>query len=213
MRFAFGELWGDLAGWFLVGIFLSGLISALLPETIVSAHLGPGLGAMLIMLIAGVPLYICATASTPIAAALIMKGASPGAALVFLLAGPATNVTSLTVLIKILGRRATVLYLVSIALVAVGSGLFLDYLYALFGIPAAAGLGQAAELVPEGIQVLGAVILLGLSVKPVGRTLRGHLGRGKKHEDCGCEEGMCHLEGGEAKDAEHVQEGNNPPRA
>ena len=101
ITYAVTDVWGDMAGWFLIGLLLAGLITSVVPEAWFSSYLGGGLPSMLIMLAVGIPLYICATASTPIAAALILKGVSPGAALVFLLAGPATNVTSLTVLLKV----------------------------------------------------------------------------------------------------------------
>ena len=140
--------------------------------------LGGGLPSMLLMLAVGIPLYICATASTPIAAALILKGVSPGAALVFLLAGPATNVTSLTVLLRILGKRATAIYLTMIALFSVLFGLAVDQVYGLLGIEASAMVGQAAEWVPPWAQLLGALTLLALSVKPVARSLRAKMGRG-----------------------------------
>ncbi|MFH2128722.1 MAG: SO_0444 family Cu/Zn efflux transporter, partial [Pseudomonadota bacterium] len=116
LSYARGELWEDLAAWFWLGIVLAGVIAALVPAEFLTRYLGGGMGSMLIMLAVGIPLYICASASTPIAAALILKGVSPGAALVFLLAGPATNVTSLTVLVGVLGKRGTALYLAGIAL-------------------------------------------------------------------------------------------------
>ena len=118
-----GELWADIASWFFVGLILAGGITVLVPDDLMTRYLGGGLDSMLIMLVAGVPMYICATASTPVAAALILKGVSPGAALVFLLVGPATNITSLTVVVKILGKRATALYLSSLALCGVAFGL------------------------------------------------------------------------------------------
>ena len=96
LKFAITDIWGDLAGWFFTGILLAGLISAIVPSQLFVHYLGGGLSSMLIMLAMGIPLYICATASTPIAAAFILKGVSPGAALVFLLVGPATNITSLS---------------------------------------------------------------------------------------------------------------------
>jgi hypothetical protein len=171
------DVWGDIASWFFVGLLLAGLIVALVPEEMMGRLLGGGLPSMLLMLVVGIPLYICATASTPIAAALILKGVSPGAALVFLLAGPATNVTSLTVLLRILGKRATAIYLTMIALFAVLFGLAVDQVYALLGIEARAMVGQAAEWVPRWAQLLGALTLLALSVKPVSRSLRAKLGR------------------------------------
>ena len=167
LNFALTELWGDMAGWFLLGLFFAGLITAVIPEEIIGRNLGGGIQSMLIMLAVSIPLYICATASTPIAAALILKGVSPGVALVFLIAGPATNVTSLTVLLGILGKRATTIYLVSIALMTVIFGLVLDQIYTFFGISAQAVIGQAAEIMPVWAEWTGAIILLFLSAKPI----------------------------------------------
>jgi uncharacterized membrane protein YraQ (UPF0718 family) len=173
LAYAFGDLWADLAAWFAVGILLAGAITAAVPTEVMSRFLGGGFTSMLLMLAVGIPLYICATASTPIAAALILKGVSPGAALVFLLAGPATNVTSLTVLIGVLGKRATAIYLASIALVAVAAGLAVDQVYAALGLAPAAALGEAAEIVPPLAQIAGAALLIALSVGPVWRSLQG----------------------------------------
>ncbi len=178
LAYALNDLWNDIAVWFLVGIVLAGLITALVPADVLTRTLGGGLPSMLIMLAAGVPLYICATASTPIAAALILKGVSPGAALVFLLVGPATNITSLTVLLGILGKRATAIYLTAIALSAVIFGLALDQVYAILGISAQAMAGQATEVIPPWAQVGGAVVLLALSIRPVYHALRSKLARG-----------------------------------
>jgi uncharacterized protein len=181
LRYALGELWGDLAAWFFVGLLLAGIITSLVPAEVMSSYLGGGWQSMLIMLAVGIPLYICATASTPIAAALILKGVSPGAALVFLLAGPATNVTSLTVLYGVLGKRASFIYLVSIAVMAVLSGMALDQVYAGLGISASAVVGQAREIVPHWARLAGAVVLMALSVRPLWRSLKARFSRGK-HE-------------------------------
>ncbi len=175
LAYALNDLWNDIAVWFLVGILLAGLITALVPADVLTRYLGGGLPSMLIMLAAGIPLYICATASTPIAAALILKGVSPGAALVFLLVGPATNITSLTVLLGVLGKRATAIYLIAIALSAVIFGLALDQVYTILGISAQAMAGQATEVIPRWAQMGGAVILLALSIRPVYQTLRSKL--------------------------------------
>ncbi|MBU2547428.1 MAG: SO_0444 family Cu/Zn efflux transporter, partial [Proteobacteria bacterium] len=136
LRFSIGELWSDMAAWFMTGLLLAGLITVLIPPEFMTRYLGGGLHSMLLMLAVGIPLYICATASTPIAAALILKGVSPGTALVFLLAGPATNITSLTVLLGLLGKRATAIYLAAIAVAAVVFGLLVDGIYAYFGLTA-----------------------------------------------------------------------------
>ena len=154
VRYAVSELWADIAGWFFIGLLLAGAITAIIPEDAIGRTVGSGLPAMLIMLAVGIPLYICATASTPIAAALILKGISPGAALVFLLAGPATNVATLTVLVNILGKRATVIYLLAIAVCAVLFGLAVDQVYAVLGISAKAVAGKAAEIIPPGFNGL-----------------------------------------------------------
>jgi uncharacterized membrane protein YraQ (UPF0718 family) len=166
-KFALTDLWGDLAGWFFIGLILAGLITVLIPDDIFRKYLGAGLPAMLLMLAVGIPLYICATASTPIAAALILKGVSPGAALVFLLVGPATNVASLTVLTGILGKRATAIYLTTIAASAVLFGLLVDQVYASLGLSARALVGQASEIVPSWAGFVGAIAVLLLSAKPV----------------------------------------------
>ncbi len=171
LNFSITELWGDMAGWFFLGLLLAGLITALIPDEMIGRHLGGGLHSMLIMLVFGIPLYICATASTPIAAALILKGLSPGAALVFLLVGPATNVTSLTVLLGILGKRATAIYLVSIAFFSVIFGLALDQVYTSFNISAKAAAGHASEIMPMWIELAGAIILLILSLKPIYQSI------------------------------------------
>jgi len=172
LSFSLTELWNDLAGWFLLGLLLAGLITTIVPEEMIGRHLGGGIQSMLIMLGIGIPLYICATASTPIAAALILKGVSPGAALVFLIAGPATNVTTLTVLFGILGKRATAIYLVSISFLAVIFGLAVDQIYMSFGISAQAVVGQAAEIMPVWAKWGGACIILLLSATPIFQSLK-----------------------------------------
>jgi uncharacterized membrane protein YraQ (UPF0718 family) len=177
--YAFGELWQDIAKWFLFGLLLAGLITVLIPDDVFSRYLGQGLPAMLLMLIVGIPLYICATASTPIAAALILKGVSPGAALVFLLAGPATNMASLTVLVGTLGKRATVIYLSSIAVCSVLFGLIVDQIYARWGISAQAMVGQASEVIPMWAQWAGALFVLMLSIKPLFSKIESRI-RSKK---------------------------------
>jgi uncharacterized membrane protein YraQ (UPF0718 family) len=178
-RFAFTDVWGDLAVWFLFGLLLSGIITVMIPESVFSRYMGGGFGSMLIMLGVGIPIYICATASTPIAATLILQGVSPGAALVFLMTGPATNVTSLTVLTRVLGRRATAIYLFAIAICAVGFGLLVDWIYSAMGISARAVVGQAGEAIPHAVGLVGAVLILILSVQPVWRFIRSRFVRSR----------------------------------
>jgi uncharacterized membrane protein YraQ (UPF0718 family)/copper chaperone CopZ len=124
------ELVGSLATNLLVGLLLAALILVLLPEGLLAQWQGdsPWL-AMLIALGVGIPLYVCATASTPIAAALVAKGLHPGAALVFLLAGPATNMVTLVMLRGSLGRRAITTYLAAISLVALLAGALMGFFH------------------------------------------------------------------------------------
>jgi len=176
LRYAFGELWGDLASWFAFGLLLSGLITVLVPDDLIAGYLGGGPIAMLIMLVIGIPIYICASASTPIAAALILKGVSPGAALVFLLAGPATNLASLSMLTGLLGKNGTLRYLISLAASSFLCGLLLDQIYNWNGLSAKAVIGQAGDLMPISWRLGAALLLIILSIRPISLTLK-NLGR------------------------------------
>lgn len=133
MRYAFGTLLDDLTPWFIVGFAISATIVVAVPDGFFEGTLFTGWTAMLAMLIAGVPLYVCATASTPIAAAMMAKGLEPGAALVFLLAGPATNVATILVVRDLLGSRALASYLGSIAVVSLLLGTAVNVLYPALG--------------------------------------------------------------------------------
>ncbi|MEI8033136.1 MAG: SO_0444 family Cu/Zn efflux transporter [Chlorobiaceae bacterium] len=133
MHFAFGELLKDVGGWLFFGILLAGLISVFVSQEMVSAVASNDFLSMVVMLVASGPLYVCATASTPVAAALALKGISPGAALVFLLAGPATNVASLTVISRMLGKRSTLVYLGVIVVMSLLGGLLINALYGWLG--------------------------------------------------------------------------------
>ena len=192
LRFAFRDVWTDMVWWFFLGLLLAGLITGLIPQGLLARYLGGGVYSMLIMLVIGIPIYICATASTPIAAAMILKGVSPGAALVFLLAGPATNITSLTVLFGILGKRAIAIYLFMLSGMSVMLGLALDYLYNLFHMSPYASIGKAAEIVPMWAQVGATAFLIAISIKPMWQTVAkkisrkyrtSHTWEAREHED------------------------------
>ena len=126
VRYAYVDMMDDLAETLLLGLALAALAAALLPAELLDSAVMNGPGAYLLMLVIGVPLYVCASASTPIAAALIAKGLSPGAALVFLLAGPATNLATLAVLKKALGGKAAVVHLSVLALMTLSFGWLVD---------------------------------------------------------------------------------------
>ncbi|MBM9521018.1 SO_0444 family Cu/Zn efflux transporter [Desulforhopalus vacuolatus] len=175
LKFSLTSVWGDIAMSFFVGVIIAAFISVIIPDSFMTSFLGGGFSSMMIMLVVGIPLYICATASTPVAAALILKGVSPGAALVFLLVGPATNLTSLSVLLKVLGKKSTALYLTVLSVCAVIFGLAVDYLYASLGISPQAVVGATTELLPQWLELLSMAILLVISVKPLWYGIRAKL--------------------------------------
>ena len=111
MNYAFGELFDNIFHWIVIGIIAAAAIQVLLPPELFTQYFGNVFLSMLVMLVISVPLYVCAEASTPIAAALIAQGLNPGAGLVLLLAGPATNIGAVGVLRRELGLRAVVVYL------------------------------------------------------------------------------------------------------
>ncbi|MBD3237751.1 MAG: SO_0444 family Cu/Zn efflux transporter [Candidatus Eisenbacteria bacterium] len=165
VAYGYGEVLTGIAPWLLIGIFLTGLITAVIPDGALANPALRGLPSMLAMLVIGIPLYVCDISSTPIAAALILKGLSPGAALVFLLAGPATNVASVTILWKLLGRRTVLVYLASIAVMSLVAGGLINAIYAASGIDASAVAGQAGAIFPEWLEWPAAVVLLALLVR------------------------------------------------
>jgi uncharacterized membrane protein YraQ (UPF0718 family) len=127
MSYGFGKLLADFMDWLLVGLVFAALIKTFVPESLFLQY-GSGIWAMLIVIVISIPMYICATASTPIAAGLMLSGFSPGAALVFMLTGPATNIATLMVVKKELGNRSLVAYLFGVAVTAIIMGLGLDWI-------------------------------------------------------------------------------------
>lgn len=159
VRYGFVTLPKDINKALLIGIVVAGGISAAIPDNYLSGVLGGGIVSMLIMMAVGIPTYVCATASVPIAAALIMKGVSPGAALVFLMTGPATNAATITTVWKIMGKRIALIYLLTIAVSGLAAGLVLDLL--LKG-SAAHEMAHSHWMLPGYVNTICAVALLGV---------------------------------------------------
>ena len=183
IRYGFETLPRDIGGALVIGILIAGAMAAFVQEDQLSAYVGGGLLSILVMMVVGVPLYVCATASVPIAAGLIHLGASPGAALAFLIAGPATNAAAFTTIWKVLGRRTAILYLIAVAASAIGGGLFLDLLASTFSASVPA-LGEHAHHATEAgwIANLSAVALLSVlavSYRPRAVGVKGKAGDGK----------------------------------
>ena len=143
LRFAYVDVLDDVAPSLLVGLVIAGILGAFLPLDALETESLQGFGGLLAMLVIGVPLYVCASASTPIAATLLAKGLSPGAALVFLLVGPATNSATLVVLARNLGWRFVLVQLTALC----ASALLLG---ALVNLWAPAGVAAQAEACMHG---------------------------------------------------------------
>jgi hypothetical protein len=173
LRYAFVDMLDDLSGPLLIGILLAGAVTALVPVELFETPLGSGFGGMLMMLAIGIPIYVCAAASTPIAAALILKGLSPGAALVFLLASPATNLGSLYVITRYLGRRVVLVHVLALAAVTLVLGLGTDLVYSSLAVDAVAACHECATLIPEGFAIACAVVLAVLMLVSLVRTRLG----------------------------------------
>jgi len=132
-RHAFIVLPRDIGAAMLIGLVIAAIISVAVPDDFFAEKIGTGIGAMILMMFVGIPLYVCATASVPIAAALIAKGLTPGAALVFLMTGPATNAAGFVMIWKILGSRTAIIYIITVAVCALVSGLLLDAMFSDLG--------------------------------------------------------------------------------
>lgn len=156
----------DIGRWLLLGILVAGLLSALLPADFFTRYLGNEPLSLLLMLGIGVPLYICASASTPIAAALVLKGLSPGAALVFLLAGPATNAATITCVRRYWGRATTLVYLASIAGCSLLLGWLTNRLYAATGIDVGHWVSNPVQAGSRPWELACALLLAALLLRP-----------------------------------------------
>jgi len=161
MRYAFITLPQDIGRALLVGIAVAAVISAVVPDDYFADKLGHPLVGMVVMMLVGIPVYVCATASVPVAAALIIKGLSPGAALVFLMTGPATNAASFATIWKGLGKRAALAYLGSVAACAMAGGLVLDMIATKMDLTV---VSRAGWMLPEPAKNIFAVALVGILI-------------------------------------------------
>jgi uncharacterized membrane protein YraQ (UPF0718 family)/copper chaperone CopZ len=133
--YPFIEFLDDITPQFIVGLFIAGLITYLVPDNFFSGtFISNGIIGMIVTVLIGVPMYVCATASIPIALSMMMKGFSPGIAFVFLAAGPATNAASIAVLSKVLGKKITAIFVLTISLSSIAFGLLLDLIFNITGI-------------------------------------------------------------------------------
>ena len=160
IQYGYGKLLADFMGWLLVGLFFAALIQTFVPPSLLSEY-GNGVFAMMLIVLISIPMYICATASTPIAAGMMLSGISPGAALVFMLAGPATNIATLMVVKNELGPRSLFAYLTGVIVTALLMGLGFDWLLNVYDISIAVEMGDHGEMTST-LYSLSAIILAGL---------------------------------------------------
>jgi len=161
-HYAFSELLQDISKWLLLGILIGGIITYLIPREFIENYLGSGWQAMIFMLVMGIPIYVCATGSIPIVAALMFKGMSPGAGMVFLLAGPATNVVTITVLAKELGKKSVAIYLLSISIISILAGMLLNQIWGMFTFQENILVAMHHEILPQWVEVGSSLVLLSL---------------------------------------------------
>ncbi len=175
-RYAFVDLFDDLGFWLAFAFLLAGVLSTLLPGDFFARLLPGTIVPMLAMVAVGVPLYVCASASTPLAALFVAKGASVGAALVFLLVGPATNAATIGAVSRVLGRPFLRIYLGTIIGVAIAAGLAVDLL--LPDLAQQVRFGSGGDGAAFGLlKTAGALVLVALLAASLRRTgLRPGLG-------------------------------------
>jgi uncharacterized membrane protein YraQ (UPF0718 family)/copper chaperone CopZ len=125
-QYGYVEMMEDIGKMLLFGLIIAGLIAYFVPDNFFTIFKGNTLLTMLLVLVVAIPMYVCATGSIPIAIALMMKGMSPGTALVLLMAGPAANIASMMVIGKVLGKKTFVIYLITLVIGAIGCGLIMD---------------------------------------------------------------------------------------
>ncbi|BCV46791.1 SO_0444 family Cu/Zn efflux transporter [Shewanella algae] len=166
LKYAATDLVRDTAIWLLVGLFFAALVQTYVPGDFL-AQWGGGILAMLVMVLISIPMYICATASTPIAAGLLLAGVSPGAVLVFMLAGPATNIATLGVVAKEMGKRALYGYLGGVLGVALLAGMLVNLLVANFGFEVMPQIGEEHQLLPQAVVNWSGIILALLMAKVI----------------------------------------------
>jgi uncharacterized membrane protein YraQ (UPF0718 family) len=172
LRFGFVEMFDDIIVQLVIGIVVAGAIVAWLPGLGVERLTGGTVASYLIMLVLGIPIYVCATASTPLALGFVASGVSPGAALVFLLVGPATNVASLMVLSRQFGRLALSVYVTALATTSVAMGLLMDISLGASGGAAIGTIVKATERVGTSMPTAATLVFLALIIASLWRTAR-----------------------------------------
>ncbi len=159
ITYGFQVIPSEIAKWLVIGVVAGGAISALVPADFGARYLDHHVLNYAVILVISIPVYVCATGSIPIAAALITKGVLPGAALAFLIAGPATNTVTMSFVWKRMGAKLTILYILSITATAVGFGLLFD----LFWTPTPRDMefiSSGGEFIPASLKIISAIAMV-----------------------------------------------------
>ncbi|MBC3765956.1 SO_0444 family Cu/Zn efflux transporter [Neptunicella marina] len=173
LQFSSGKLLNDISKWLLIGLTLAAMVKTFVPVDFLTQW-GDGFIAMLVMALIGIPMYICATASTPIALGFLAAGVSPGAVLVFLLAGPATNISTMGMIYQEMGKRTLMAYLFSIMTASIGFGYALNALIDVYGWPIGNAALMSHEHSPSLLYIGSAVLLAGLMLRNLLQHLKSH---------------------------------------
>lgn len=179
LKYAFISLPKDIGAPMLTGLIIAALMSAFIPEDFVLDGVEKlGLfGTMVVMMVLGIPVYVCATASVPLAAVMIAKGISPGAALVFLMTGPATNAAAFATIWKVMGGKTAIIYILTVILCALGSGLLLEALFPDLGVTLKE---HHHEMGPSILAHLSAIVLLAMLLKGIyAKKIKGRISASK----------------------------------
>ncbi len=220
IEYAYVEMMEDIGKWLVVGLIIAGLITVFVPAEMFAIFNGNTLASMLLVLCIALPMYLCATGSIPIAVALMMKGLTPGAALVLLMAGPACNFASMLVIRKVLGVRTLITYLASIIVGSIAFGYLIDYLQFNGIVNFLEHLTYQQACCAEGdgwfewactilmiLMLVNAIVLPKLGLR---KAHHCHCHDGHHHDEdgcsCGCESDECHSEQNVVK---YIVEGMN----
>ncbi|WP_034538780.1 MULTISPECIES: permease [unclassified Bacteroides] len=220
LEYAYIEMMEDIGKWLVIGLVIAGLITVFVPAEMFAIFNGNTLASMLLVLCIALPMYLCATGSIPIAVALMMKGLTPGAALVLLMAGPACNFASMLVIRKVLGVRTLITYLASIIVGSIAFGYMIDYLQFNGIVNFLEHLTYQQACCAEGdgwfewactilmiLMLINAIVLPKLGLR---KAHHCHCHDGHHHDEdgysCGCESDECHSEQNVVK---YIVEGMN----
>jgi hypothetical protein len=161
------DIGDDIGPSLALGLVLAGIVGAVVPDDFIERYMGNPWASMLLMLLIGLPMYVCDTASTPLAAVLIAKGLDPGAALVFLLVGPATNMATILVVARMLGKVSAALYVGTIAVMSFACGTVLNLAVGALDVNVMSE--EVRELLPPWVLAAGAVMLAAFLAFSLGR--------------------------------------------